>query len=146
MNYAELGCRIREAREEATLSQDFVAEHLGVTRSAVFLIESGKRKVDSLELLSFSKLVGKSVTFFLDAETVTANAQSFPSFEINKFPAEYMNMAFEAYSLGHISLGKLAELLDAPIEEAKAQLEKRNIPVNLGVSSEDELLRDIENA
>jgi Zn-dependent peptidase ImmA (M78 family)/predicted HTH domain antitoxin len=72
--------------------------------------------------------------------------RSIPSFEINKFPAEYMNMAFEAYSLGHISLGKLAELLDAPIEEAKAQLEKRNIPVNLGVSSEDELLRDIENA
>jgi len=55
-------------------------------------------------------------------------------------------MPFEAYSLGSISLGKLAELLDVPIEEAKAQLEKRNGPVYLGVSSDDELLSDIENA
>ena len=69
-----------------------------------------------------------------------------PRFEISKFPVEYVDMAFEAYSLGYISLGKLAELLDVPIEEAKAQLEKRNAPVDLGVSSKDELLSDIENA
>lgn len=72
--------------------------------------------------------------------------RSVPRFEISKFPVEYMDMAFEAYSLGHISLGKLAELLDVPIEEAKAQLEKRRAPIDLGVSSEDELLRDIQNA
>lgn len=53
---------------------------------------------------------------------------------------------FEAYCLGYISLGKLPELLDVFIEEAKAQLEKRNLPVYLGTSSEDELLSDIENA
>ena len=75
MDYAELGRRIRQAREEATLSQDVVAQHLGVTRSAVSLIESGKRKVDSLELRSFSRLVGKSVTFFLDDETTKAKSQ-----------------------------------------------------------------------
>jgi Zn-dependent peptidase ImmA (M78 family)/DNA-binding XRE family transcriptional regulator/predicted HTH domain antitoxin len=71
MDYAELGRRIRQAREEATLSQDAVAQHLGLTRSAVSLIESGKRKVDSLELRSFSQLVGRSVVFFLDDETAT---------------------------------------------------------------------------
>ncbi len=59
---------------------------------------------------------------------------------------EYVEMAFEAYNLGQISLGKLAELLDVPIEEAKAQLKKRNAPIDLGVISEDELLSDIENA
>jgi Zn-dependent peptidase ImmA (M78 family)/DNA-binding XRE family transcriptional regulator/predicted HTH domain antitoxin len=402
MNYAELGRRIRQAREEATLSQDVVAQHLGLTRSAVSLIESGKRKVDSLELRSFSQLVGKSVAFFLDDETATVKVQplddddptqilfsanqvvdisqdrsqierfaqfhreftqlaqilnrmpgqcstqprynvykptpaaarwmanqerarlglplsspiqdmrnilqsqgirvmgwdlvtpklggcfifsptlgsfvlvkrnlrdysanmvnfvlaheychdlihrqqkgitcdpsrhyrkpeeyfaqwfaanflmpeealvprlqryleqseglitaeivmnlaldfgvsytamlnrmsskgvelidsdtrkqlekikvtdllvqigrTIPRFEINKFPVEYVDTAFEAYSLGHISLGKLAELLDVPIEEAKAQLEKRGAPIDLGVSSEDDLFRDIENA
>jgi Zn-dependent peptidase ImmA (M78 family)/predicted HTH domain antitoxin/DNA-binding XRE family transcriptional regulator len=402
MNYAELGRRIRQAREEATLSQDVVAQHLGLTRSAVSLIESGKRKVDSLELRSFSQLVGRSVAFFLDDETATVKAQSLddedptqilfsanqvvdisqdrsqierfaqfhrefvhlarmlnrmpgqcstqprynvykptpaaarwmanqerarlglplsspiqdmrsilqsqgvrvmgwelvtpklggcfifsptlgsfvlvkrnlrdysanmvnfvlaheychdlihrqqkgitcdpsrhyrkpeeyfaqwfaanflmpeealvprlqryleqgegvitpetvmnlaldfgvsytamlnrmsskgvelidaetrkqlekakvtnllvqigrtiPRFEINQFPVEYVDMAFEAYSLGQISLGKLAELLDVPIEEAKAQLEKRGVPIDLGVSSEDDLFRDIENA
>jgi Zn-dependent peptidase ImmA (M78 family)/predicted HTH domain antitoxin/DNA-binding XRE family transcriptional regulator len=402
MDYAELGRRIRQAREEATLSQDVVAQYLGLTRSAVSLIESGKRKVDSLELRAFSQLVGRSVAFFLDDETATVKAQSLddedptqvlfsanqvvdisqdrsqierfaqfhrefvhlarmlnrmpgqcstqprynvykptpaaarwmanqerarlglplsspiqdmrsilqsqgirvmgwdlvtpklggcfvfsptlgsfvlvkrnlrdysanmvnfvlaheychdlihrqqkgitcdpsrhyrkpeeyfaqwfaanflmpeealvprlqryleqsegvitpeivmnlaldfgvsytamlnrmsskgvelidaetrkqlekakvtnplvqlgrtiPRFEINQFPVEYVDMVFEAYSLGQISLGKLAELLDVPIEEAKAQLEKRGVPIDLGVSSKDDLFRDIENA
>ncbi|MBO1351978.1 MAG: helix-turn-helix domain-containing protein [Hormoscilla sp. GUM202] len=155
MDYAELGHRIRQAREEATLSQDVVAQHLGLTRSAVSLIESGKRKVDSLELRSLSQLVGKSVAFFLDDETARFKAQPMDDddpthilFSANQVVdiAQYVDMAFEAYSLGYISLGKLAELLDVPIEEAKAQLEKRNAPVDLGVSSKDELLSDIENA
>lgn len=66
MDYAELGRRIRVAREEASLSQDAVAQHLDMPRSAVSLIESGKRKVDSLELERFSRLVGKSILFFFD--------------------------------------------------------------------------------
>lgn len=74
MDYAELGRRIRGAREEAALSQDVVAQHLGLPRSAVSLIESGKRKVDSLELRTFSRLVGKSVAFFLDDEKATVEA------------------------------------------------------------------------
>jgi Zn-dependent peptidase ImmA (M78 family)/DNA-binding XRE family transcriptional regulator len=76
MDYAELGRRIRQAREEASLAQDVVAQHLGLTRSAVSLIESGKRKVDSLELRSFSRLMGKSVAFFLDDEAATIEAAS----------------------------------------------------------------------
>ncbi len=64
----------------------------------------------------------------------------------HKFPDEYIEMAFEAYYLGHISLSKLAELLEIPLEEAKTQLEARNIPIDLGVSSELELLSDIKNA
>lgn len=136
MDYTKLGRRIRQAREEANLSQDVVAQHLGLTSSTISLIESGKRKVDSLELRSFSQLVSKNVAFFLDGEMAIARVT----------PLDNVDMAFEAYSLGHISLGKLAELLDVPIEEAKAQLEKRNIPINLGVSSEAQLLRDIKNA
>lgn len=69
MDYAELGRRIRLAREEALLSQDAVAQYLELPRSAVSLIEGGKRKVDSLELQKFSRLVGKSVLFFLDEES-----------------------------------------------------------------------------
>lgn len=55
-------------------------------------------------------------------------------------------MVFEAYCLRYISLSKLAELLEITLEEAKTQLEARNIPIDLGVSSELELLSDIENA
>lgn len=77
MKYAELGRRIRRAREEASLSQDVVAEHLGIPCSTVSLIESGKRKVDSLELQKFSRLIGKSVLFFLEEESETLEASNF---------------------------------------------------------------------
>jgi hypothetical protein len=63
-----------------------------------------------------------------------------------KWFMEYVDLAFEAYNRGQISLGKLAELLDVSIEEAKVELKKRNAPLDLGVSSEDELLSDIKNA
>ena len=55
-------------------------------------------------------------------------------------------MAFEAYRLGKISLGKLAELLEITLEEAKEESLTREIPINLGVNSELELLSDVENA
>ncbi len=53
---------------------------------------------------------------------------------------------FEAYRQGQISLNKLAELLEIPLEEAKVQLQERKIPLDLGVRSEVELLSDLENA
>ncbi len=77
MDYAELGRRIRFAREETLLSQDAVAQHLELPRSAVSLIESGKRKVDSLELERFSRLVGKSILFFFDEGSGTVEASHF---------------------------------------------------------------------
>jgi Zn-dependent peptidase ImmA (M78 family)/transcriptional regulator with XRE-family HTH domain len=75
MDYAELGYRIRLARESASLSQDAVAQRLGLPRSAVSLIEGGKRKVDSLELQAFSRMVGKSVSFFLDDEAAAPDLE-----------------------------------------------------------------------
>jgi Zn-dependent peptidase ImmA (M78 family)/transcriptional regulator with XRE-family HTH domain len=82
MNYAELGRRIRLARETASLSQDDVAKHLELSRSAISLIEGGKRKVDSLELQKFSNLVGKSIEEFF-AEEVNTNTSDDPSFSAN---------------------------------------------------------------
>lgn len=81
MNYAELGRRIRLAREEALLSQDAVAQHLELPRSAVSLIESGKRKVDSLELERFSRLVGKSILFFFDEGSRTVESNNFEEYD-----------------------------------------------------------------
>ena len=49
---------IREdkARTELHLSQDYVAKFLGVNRTAIVEIESGKRKVSADELGKFSEL------------------------------------------------------------------------------------------
>ena len=48
--------RIKEARTELHLSQDYVAMFLGVNRTAIVEIESGKRKVSADELGKFSEL------------------------------------------------------------------------------------------
>lgn len=48
--------RIKEARTDLHLSQDYVAKFLGVNRTAIVEIESGKRKVSADELGKFSEL------------------------------------------------------------------------------------------
>lgn len=51
-----LGARLREAREYRGFSQDEVARHLGIPRSAVSLIETGSRRVEALELQRLAQL------------------------------------------------------------------------------------------
>lgn len=57
----ELGDRLREAREYLGLSQQAVADHLKVSRSAISLIESGLRKVDTIELSKLARLYQRPV-------------------------------------------------------------------------------------
>ena len=56
-----MGERLREAREYLGFSQDQVATFLGVSRSALSLMESGQRKVDALELKKLAGLYKRSV-------------------------------------------------------------------------------------
>lgn len=53
---SQLRSRLREAREYRGFSQDDVARHLGVPRSAVSLMESGARRVEALELKRLAEL------------------------------------------------------------------------------------------
>lgn len=53
---AELYERIKRARTDLHLSQDYVAQFLGVNRTAVVEIESNRRKVSADELGKFSEL------------------------------------------------------------------------------------------
>lgn len=62
---AELGARIRAARESARLSQEMVAQFLGVSRATVSQIEAGRRAVDSLELSRLAKFFGRDISYFL---------------------------------------------------------------------------------
>jgi transcriptional regulator with XRE-family HTH domain len=54
-----LGERLRESREFLGLSQQDVARLLKLTRPAVTNIETGKRKVSTLELRQFARLYRK---------------------------------------------------------------------------------------
>jgi transcriptional regulator with XRE-family HTH domain len=68
-----LGERLREAREYLGFSQDQVAKFLGVSRSALSLMESGQRKVDALELKKLAGLYKRSVGYFTGEEEEDAS-------------------------------------------------------------------------
>lgn len=59
-----LSRRLREAREEAGLTQQQVADWLGIRRPRVVEIETGKRAVKSDELARLATLYGRSIAWF----------------------------------------------------------------------------------
>jgi transcriptional regulator with XRE-family HTH domain len=61
-----LADRLREVREYLGLSQEFVAQHAGVSRVAISAIENGKRKVEAVELNSLAALYKYPVAYFLE--------------------------------------------------------------------------------
>jgi transcriptional regulator with XRE-family HTH domain len=60
----ELATRLREAREYLGLNQEEVAKTIGVSRSALSLMESGQRKVDALELKRLAEIYQRPVGYF----------------------------------------------------------------------------------
>lgn len=62
---AELARRIRDARLDEGLSQQEVADRLGVLRPCVSLMESGARKVSALELASLANIFRRTPDHFL---------------------------------------------------------------------------------
>jgi transcriptional regulator with XRE-family HTH domain len=64
-----LAKRLRESREYLGLSQETVAEHLGVPRASISAMEAGKRKVSSIELRDLSRLYRISVEQLLGKES-----------------------------------------------------------------------------
>lgn len=69
--------RIKEARTELHLSQDYVAKFLGVNRTAIVEIESGKRKVSADELGKFSELFQIPADELLNARSTEMPVQMF---------------------------------------------------------------------
>ncbi len=67
----QLALRLKEVREYLGLSQQEVAEALNVPRSAVSLLESGQRRVDSVELKTLAKMYQRPVGFFTGEEAAT---------------------------------------------------------------------------
>ena len=63
-----LAARLRESREYLGLSQESVAEHLGVPRASVSAMEAGKRKVSSMELRDLARLYRTSLEHLLGEE------------------------------------------------------------------------------
>ncbi|QIN84505.1 ImmA/IrrE family metallo-endopeptidase [Rubrobacter tropicus] len=66
ITHEELAGRLKAARENAGLTQQEVAEEVGMTRLAVVRIEAGRRAVNSLELAEMARLYGRGISEFLE--------------------------------------------------------------------------------
>ncbi len=60
----KLGMRLREARQYINLSQDAVAQHVGISRTALSQFENGRRKFDALVLKKIAELYKQPVSYF----------------------------------------------------------------------------------
>lgn len=56
-----IGERLRKAREYLELKQEEAADAIGISRSALSLVENGRRKVDAVELGRFALVYGQSI-------------------------------------------------------------------------------------
>ncbi len=65
LTQAELAQRLRTAREGASLTQEEVARHLDIPRSAIAQVEAGARRVSGLELAQLAHLYGRSIQDFV---------------------------------------------------------------------------------
>ena len=66
MSPVNVGNRLRAARERSGLSQQEVADSLGLQRSAVTLIEGGRRQVSTTELARLATLYRRSISELLE--------------------------------------------------------------------------------
>lgn len=65
---AAMAVRLREAREYVGLSQEDVAQALGLSRPAITNIETGNRRVEAVELDKLATLYRQSVSFLLTGD------------------------------------------------------------------------------
>ena len=73
--------RLKKAREYRGLSQDEVARHIGISRSAISLMESGTRRVSAAELSQLAGLYKATMESLTghgsgDTETVSMVARA----------------------------------------------------------------------
>ncbi len=108
----ELGRRLRAAREASRMTQDQVAELLGVSRPTVTQIEAGHREVTSIELDKLAYLFGRDIREFVAGEFEEQNPLTalFRAQEPADSHAEVLNRLRECMALGR-EIGNLERLL-----------------------------------
>ena len=86
----EIGSRLKEAREYLGISQEESSKEANIPRSAISLIESGQRKLDSVELCALAKLYQRPVSYFTEEskpemtnEEISILARNFSSLSEN---------------------------------------------------------------
>lgn len=66
--YREVGQRVRAAREEAGMTQERLADLLGMSDSGLTLWESGKRRIPLDQLREIGRLTGKPMWWLMSGD------------------------------------------------------------------------------
>ena len=98
---SEMARRLKGAREYLKLSQEEVSRELGVPRTAVSLMESGQRKVDTQELQKLARLYQRPVGYFTGEGTAEA-----------ALPPQVAHLARAAAKLSNRDRNELARFAD----------------------------------
>ncbi len=75
MEYAEIGKRVRLAREEAGLSQEELGKLLNCSGVTISTWETGKRRISLEDLHSLARVLGKPLAFFFPDESLSLNVE-----------------------------------------------------------------------
>lgn len=113
MDQTTLGSKLKEARLNKNISQELAAEVLGLQRTAIVHIESGKRAVNTVELAEFAKLYELPIIHFF-TESQVANEDALVSFNRltgTSFPANYESEVRKCFDLCHEGV-QLTQVLD----------------------------------
>lgn len=104
MDGTTLGGRIAEARKARDLTQEHLATSVGIDRSALGLIEKGKRKVSAVELVDLAAALDTPLAWFVRepvAAVISRRSEAGPSHEVTA----RLDQALELFA------GDVAELL-----------------------------------
>lgn len=66
-----LGSRLQNARKAAGLTQQEIADRLGIARTTVVAIEKGERRVSPRELIKWAETCRRSVSDFVSRKYIT---------------------------------------------------------------------------
>jgi Zn-dependent peptidase ImmA (M78 family)/transcriptional regulator with XRE-family HTH domain len=66
-----IGTRLQDARRATGLTQQAVADEMGMARTTVVAIEKGERRLSPAELIQFARVYRRSVSEFVGRNTVT---------------------------------------------------------------------------
>ena len=70
--WEELGERVARARNAARLNQQELASKIGIDRTALTKVESGKRGIDALELARMATILGRPIEWFVSRPSKAA--------------------------------------------------------------------------
>jgi|SRR5271166_806423 len=116
MDGKALGARIAEARKALDLTQEHLANRVGIDRTALGLIENGKRKVSAVELVDLAAALDVPLAWFVRdplPSVASRRAEAGPSHELTaRLDRELELFSGDVASL--VAAGVIATVADRP--------------------------------